>query len=130
MINTYHGTGINFGVYPSVTSVIGLFQTNDHELMSDEEIIRDGSGAESANTFYAFKSGATFEYVATNAGAPTGAATVTTPVVGQMVTVTDSNYPNINGTNWLVKSPISIKRTNVNAVRVTLHLVLYPQITQ
>lgn len=127
MINTYHGVGVNFGIASGVTNVTGLFQTNDHGLTSDNEIIRDGTGAEVEKTFYAFKMTGTFEYVATGAG-PSGTVTVTYPAVGQMVSVTDSLYPAVAGTIWLVDS-VDVKRSNVAAVRVTLKMTLYPSIT-
>ena len=127
MINTYHGVGVNFGIATGITSVTGMFQTNDHGLTADTEIIRDGTGAEIEKTFYAFKSTATFEYVATGTG-PSGTVAVTAPSVGQMVTVTDTNYAVIAATNWIVDS-VDIKRSNVAAVRVTLKLTLYPSIT-
>lgn len=127
MINTYHGVGVNFGIATGITNVVGLFQTNDHGVTSDNEIIRDGTGAEIEKTFYAFKMTGTFEYVASGAG-PSGNVSVVYPAVGAMVTVTDTNYSNVNGTNWLVDS-IDIKRSNVAAVRVTLKMTLYPSIT-
>jgi hypothetical protein len=127
MINTYHGVGINFGIAPTVTYVTGLFQTNDHGLTADTEIIRDGTGAEVEKTFYAFKSTGTFEYVASGTG-PSGTVAVTYPAVGAMVSVSDSNYSNLNATNWIVDS-VDVKRSNVAAVRVTLKMTLYPSIT-
>jgi hypothetical protein len=128
MINTYHGVAVNFGIAPSITSVVGLFQTNDHGYTADTEIIRDGTGAEAEKTFYAYKSTATFEYVASQVGGPTGASSVSIPAVGQMVSVTDSNYISINASNWIVDS-VDVKRSNVAAVRVTLKMTLYPSIT-
>ena len=128
MINTYHGVGINFGIASGITSAVGAFQTNDHGVTSDNEVIRDGTGAEVEKTFYAFKSTATFEYVATAAGGPSGNAAVSYPSVGAMVTVSDTNYGNIAGTNWLIDS-VDIKRSNVAAVRVTLKMTQYPSIT-
>ena len=128
MINTYHGIAINFGIASGITTAVGVFQTNDHGVISDNEIIRDGTGAEIEKTFYAFKQTATFEYVASQAGAPVGNSTVTYPLVGAMVTITDSIYPNIADTHWLVDD-IAIRRSNVTAVRVTLKLTNYPSIT-
>jgi hypothetical protein len=128
MINTYRGVNINFGIGSTVTSVTGLFQTNDHALESDNEIIRDGTGAESEKTYYAFKQTATFEYVATQSGAANGAATVSPPLVGALITVTDTNYPLIAESSWLLDN-VDIKRSNTAALRVTLKLTFYPQIT-
>jgi hypothetical protein len=127
MINTYHGVGVNFGIASGISYVTGMFQTNDHALTADTEIIRDGTGAEVEKTFYAFKSTATFEYVATGAGS-SGTATVTYPAIGVMVAIADTNYPNINATNWIVDS-VDMKRSNVAAVRVTLKMTYYPSIT-
>ena len=127
MINTYHGVGVNFGIATGITNVTGLFQTNDHGLTADTEIIRDGTGAEVEKTYYAFKMTGTFEYVATGAG-PSGISAVTAPAVGQMVTVADTNYSAINASIWLVDS-VDVKRSNVAAVRVTLKMTLYPSIT-
>ena len=130
MTNTYHGVSVNFGMPgTSVGSATGQFQTNDHGLTSDNEIIRDGTGAEITKTYYAFKSTATFEYVATGAGGPSGAAGVVYPAVGQMVTVTDTNYTNLASTYWLIES-VDVKRSNTTSARVSLKLTLYPSITQ
>ena len=127
MINTYHGVAVNFGLASSIGTLTGQFQTNDHGYEADNEIIRDGTGAEVEKTYYAFKMTGTFEYVASQAGGPTGASAVTVPVIGQMLTVSDSNYGAIAATNWLVDS-VDVKRSNVAAVRVTLKLTLYPSI--
>ena|ERR1035437_3352882 len=126
--NVYHGVNINFGIGSTITSVTGLFQTNDHGIESDNEIIRDGNGNEIEKTFYGFKQTATFDYVATQAGSPTGTATVTYPTIGTMVTVADTNYTNIAGTNWLIDN-VDSKRSNTAAVRVTIKMTAYPQIT-
>jgi hypothetical protein len=127
MQNTYHGVAVNFGLAAGITSIVGQFQTNDHGYTSDTEVIRDGTGAEVEKTFYAFKQTATFDYVASAAGGPSGTATVTVNAVGAIATVTDANYPAIAGTNWLVDS-VDVKRSNVAAVRVTVKMTQYPSI--
>lgn len=128
MANKYHGISVNFGLGPTITSVVGSFQTNDHGLEMDNEVIRSGDGTSVEKTFYDYKETATFEYVATAVGGPSGTGTVTTPGVGDLVSVSDSQYPAINHTNWLVDT-VDIKRSNTAAVRVTLKMTQYPSIT-
>ena len=128
MTNTYRGIAVNFGLASGITSITGQFQTNDHGYEADNEIIRDGTGAEVEKTFYAFKMTATFEYVASAAGGPSGGATVTVPTIGALATVTDAAYPAIAATNWIVDG-VDVKRSNVTAVRVTVKMTLYPSIT-
>ncbi len=124
----YHGIAVNFGVSSSVASATGLFQTVDHNVNVENELIRDGSGEYVEKTYFGTNEEATFEYVATAAGGPAGNAAVTFPTPGINVTVTDTSYTNIAGTSWLVDG-VTVKGSNTTAKRVTLKLTRYPNVS-
>ena len=127
--NKYHGVAVNFGVASAIGTVTGLFQTRDHSHEADNEVIRNGTGDEVVKTFYATgRETCTFEYVASAAGGAVGNATVTYPTVGDMFTVTDTNYPAIAGTTWLCDG-VDVKGSNTTAARVTVKATKYPLIT-
>ncbi len=129
MANTtrYHGVGVNFGINTGVSTVTGLFQTRDQSFVSEAETIKNGIGDTYEKTFYDLHQTATFEFVATGAG-PSGTVPVIIPSVGDIITVTDTIYTQIAGTNWMVDG-IDSKGSNTAAVRVTLKLTEYPNIT-
>jgi hypothetical protein len=127
--NKYHGIAVSFGVASQIGSVVGVFQTRDHGLESDNEIIRNGTGDEVEKTFYGTgRETCTFEYVASQTGGPAGNATVTYPTIGDAFTVTDTNYPAIAGTSWLCDG-VDIKGSNTTAVRVTVKATRYALIS-
>lgn len=127
--NKYHGVAVNFGVGSAIGSVTGVFQTRDHALEADNEMIRNGTGDTVEKTFYdTGRETCTFEYVASQAGAASGAATVTYPTVGDAFTVTDATYTQIVGTSWLCDS-VDIRGSNTTAVRVTVRATRYALIT-
>ena len=123
---TFHGVGVNFGISSSLAAVTGLFQTRDHAYKSSNELLMDGTGNYAEKTYYGFVQEATFDYVA--AGSATGSAAVTLPTVGNLLTVTDTQYAQIASTYWLVDD-VSTKVSNTTAVRVSCKLSLYPNIT-
>lgn len=127
--NKYHGVAVNFGVGSAIGSVVGIFQTRDHGLEADNEIIRNGTGDEVEKTFYATgRETCTFEYVASAAGTASGNATITYPTVGDVFTVTDSGYSLIAGTSWLCDT-VDIRGSNTTAARVTVKATRYALIT-
>lgn len=116
----YHGTSVNFGVSSSLAGVTGAFQTRGNAYASSNESVMDGLGSYVQDTTYAVHETATFEYVATAASGG-GAAVVTLPVVGDLLTVTDNNYSQIAQTNWIVRN-VDVKGSNTTATRVTVNL--------
>ena len=124
----YHGIAVNFRVASAIGSVVGVFQSRDHSYEADNEMIKSGLGDTVEKTFYDLRETATFEYVASAAGGPTGAAAVTVPTVGDTMTVTDSVYAAIAGTTWLVDN-VDVKGSNTTATRVTVKVARYPAIT-
>ena len=122
----YRGVGINFGISSSLASITGAMQTRDHSYKSETEMIKNGGGDTVAKVYFDFSEEATFTYVAT--GASGGAVTVTTGSIGALMTVTDSTYPAIAGTSWLVDD-VSTAGSNTGAVKVTMKLSRYPNIT-
>jgi hypothetical protein len=117
----YHGISVNFGLSSSINTVSGAFQTRDHQYTSGNEIIANGQGDPVEKTYYGQIETATFEYVATNTGGPSGTAAVLIPAQGQTATVVDVLYSQISGSTWLVDKA-STKGSNTTAVRVTVDL--------
>ena len=115
----YHGVGVCFGVTSSIANVTGAFQTRDHTIQSENEIIRNGIGDPVAKTYYGQFETAVFEYVAT---ATTGGTNVPTyPSQSMTATVTDAVDTPIAGTTWLVDKVV-IKGSNTTSTRVTVDL--------
>jgi hypothetical protein len=115
----FHGVGVNFGVNSALGAITGVFQTRDHNNPASNESIMDGLGNFVQDSTYGLHETATFEYVATGASGAT--VTVTVPTVGELLTVTDTVYPAIAGTNWIVRS-FDVKGSNTTATRVTVNL--------
>ena len=127
--NKYHGLRVNFGVASTIGSVVGIFQSRDHGLEADNELIRNGTGDHVTKVFYdTGRETCTFEYVASQAGAADGSATVTHPTVGDVFTVADANYAPIVGTSWLADS-VDIRGSNTTAARVSVKATRYALIT-
>jgi hypothetical protein len=116
----FHGVGVSFGVSSSLAGVTGAFQTRDHNYQASNESIMDGQGSFVEDSTYGQFETAQFEYVATGAG-PSGAATVTVPVVGDYLVVTDTHYTAIAQSNWIVRS-VDVRGSNTTAARVTVNL--------
>lgn len=125
MINTYHGVGINWGVYSTVQNAVGSFQSRDHGFKSESEVIRDGGDTTVSKVYWDFREEASFTFVATN-GRNVGNAYVAHPNVSDWVYVTDNVYPAISG-YWLVDD-VFVAGSNTSATRVTLKLSRYPQL--
>ena len=125
----FHGVGINFGIAGGIVGVNGLFQTRDHNFSADSQLIEDGSETPVSKVFWKFKEEATFIYVAAAPGYwPYGNAPVQYPIIGEWITVLDTNYPDIVG-QWLTDD-VTISNSNTTAVRVAVKLSRYPYVTQ
>jgi len=115
----YHGTGVNFGISSSLSTVSGAFQTKTHTIQSANEIINSGIGDPITKTYFGQFETATFDYVAT--GASGGVVPITYPSQSQQATVSDNSDPVIAGTTWLVDK-VDIKGSNTTSHRVTVDL--------
>lgn len=127
----YHGVKVHWGVGSSTAiGVSGTFvlQGRDHGMTADAEVIQDATGFAVNKTYYNHNESATFDYVPTDTYDGAGNLTPSIPTVGALVTVTDTVYTTIAGTNWLIDS-ISTKSSNTSAMRVTLTLSRYGLIT-
>lgn len=122
----YRGVGVNFGISSSLANITGAFQTRDHSYRADNEVIANGGGDAVAKVYYNNSEEATFTYVAT--GTSGGAVAVTVPTIGSLLTITDNSYSAIAATSWLVDD-VSTAGSNNGAVRCTLRLTKYPNIT-
>ena len=123
----YHGVGVNWGIGSTLNTATGQFQTRDHSYESEVEVIKTGLGDTIEKTWHDIHETATFEYVATGAG-PGGAVAVVMPSIGDLLTITDTQYSQIAGSTWLVDG-VDTKGSNSSAVRVTCKLSRYPLIT-
>lgn len=121
----FHGVGINFGVGSTVIGVNGAFQTRDHSIIAESELIKDGGETTVSKVYWDMQEHATFTYVAFQPGYwPFGNATVSMPDIASFVTVYDTTYAQIVG-SWLVDE-ITVTSSNTTATKVTLHLSRYP----
>jgi hypothetical protein len=123
---TYRGIGVNFGISSSLANITGAFQSRNHTFRAEMDTIKNGGGDTMAKVYYDQSEEASFTYVAT--GTSGGAVTVTKPTIGALMTIEDTTYPAIAATNWLVDE-VSTDGSNTAAVRVTLKLTKYPNIT-
>lgn len=128
MANIYKGVGCHWGVGSTGASAFGTMklQTRDHALKSEMESIRDATGVTVAKIYYDPTEEATFEYIPS--GVSGGTVTPTLPAIGDLITVTDSTYTQIAGTNWICED-VSTKSSNTGVMRVSIRMVKYPEIT-
>lgn len=126
----FKGVKIHWGVSSTTTSAFGTLtlQSRDHSRNADTDIVQDATGFAVNKTFFNYSDTATFEYIPTAAAPGAGNVTPTVPEAGDMVTVVDSVYTQIAGTNWIVDSA-STRSSNTSAMRVTVNLTRYPLIT-
>lgn len=128
MPNIYKGVGCHWGVSSStVSTVTGKFQSRDHSKKSETDAIKDGDGVTVGKVYFDPTEEASFEYIPTSVTV-NGDLTPTLPAIGDLLTVTDTKYTAIAATNWLVED-VSTKSSNSAAMRVSLKLTKYPQIT-
>lgn len=127
MATTYRGVGVCWGVgTTAVSTVTGALQTRDHTLRADMDETRNGEGVVVQKTYYNPTEEASFEFVAS--GTNGGTVTPTLPAIGSLLTVTDTVYTPISGSAWLVDE-VSTAGSNTSAVRITLRMTKYPNIT-
>jgi len=128
MSNVYAGVGISFGTSgTTINTISGYFQSIDHEYKSDMDEVRDGGGNIQEVTFYNQVEEAQFEYVTTASSG--GANSPSLPAIGAKLTVADTTTDtNIAGTSWYVTN-VNKKRSNTQALRVTLKLTKWPNIS-
>lgn len=128
-IPVVRGVGVHWGVSTTGVTGAGTFklQSTDHNQGSDSDIVHDASGFAVNKTYYNFNESATLDVVVTgSANSASVAPTLAKP--SDIITITDSVYTQLAGTDWLVDS-VSIKRSNTSAMRVTYSLTRYPLIT-
>lgn len=122
---TYYGLDIAWGLGATavtIPNVNGIYQSIDHELKLDENELRDQRGNVVAWVGYNPTETATLEYIATDALVASGSAAVTYPDRGTKVSIAADGA--ISGSGWIVQSDV-IKRTNTDAMKVTLKCIRY-----
>jgi len=125
----YYGIDISWGLGGTtyaITNVSGIYQSSDHELKLDEAEIRDQRGNVVSWVGYNPTEAATLEYIASDASAASGSATVTYPDRGSKVSITADGA--ISGSGWIVQSDV-IKRVKDDVCKVTLKCIRYAGIS-
>lgn len=128
--NYYHGLNIRWGTGVTACTAFGassVISSIDVDQKSDESEIKNQYGSTVAWVGFDAKKEATFEYVAADAGAAAGNAVVTSPTIGDIITVSGGSTQ-VNGTTWIVKD-ITEKQMNTDAVKVSVKATLYPLIS-
>jgi len=126
MANLNRGTLIHFGVSSGVASgsySFGLIQSANVDKKSDNVVVLDATGNAAAKEFYNFTSELTITTCPTFSS-----GSISTPNPGDMLTVTDSQVPDIAGTTWIVDTA-SPKQTNTGATMIDIKATKYPGIT-
>jgi hypothetical protein len=128
-VPVHRGIGVHWAVQSTTVSGAGTFklQSTDHTLQAATDMVQDGSGFTVNKTYYDFSESATLECVITGTNG-TGNVSPTLAEPSDIITITDSVYTQLAGTDWLVDS-VSVKRSNTSAMRVTYNLTRYPLIT-
>ena len=114
------GVGLNFGISGSITNVTGAFQSRGHTFMKEKDTIKDGFGETVTKFYYDATEKANYTYFATGTS-NSDAVVVVMPAIGDFVTITDTRYGQISGSNWLVDD-VNTDNTNTSAIKVTLDL--------
>ena len=122
---TYYGLDIFWGLGPTniaISGVTGIYQSSDYEAKLDETEIRDQRGNVVTWVGYNPMETLQLEYVATDGSTASGSAAVTYPDRGTKISITSDT--SCSGSGWIVQSDV-IKRTNTDALKVTLKCVRY-----
>jgi hypothetical protein len=119
-----HGLSVNFGIGSILIGVNGAFQSRDHGIRIESEVVKDGGETTVSKVYWDQMEEATFTYVAVNVVNNYSNAAVTFPSVGYWCSISDYQYPAISG-DWLVDD-VQINSSNTTAARVTVKLSRYP----
>lgn len=127
MANNYNGVGILFGNGHVTGSIVGMgslthIQSLDYNTDSDEDIVRDSSGATAQVTKYDHRAKATLEFVPVS-GTNVGTLGLTAVTAGVTLALTDSLFTNA-GVTWLVDA-CNVVSSNTKAVMARINLSRY-----
>jgi hypothetical protein len=130
------GTPCNFGFTGTdgiaATEFTGkiILQSADHEMTSDEEQIRDATGALVTRNFYNPGDKATLEYIPTGAAISNAVTNTALPAIGAIINITAcASMPSLQKSNWVVVPGGRISGSNTAAKKITLNLEAYSEIT-
>jgi len=131
---SYLGTAISWGLGATTMTIagvnMGFVQTNDDELGLDTFEVRDQRGNVAAWVGYNPHDQATVEYiVATSGSYDSGAASITYPTQGTMITVGADSTDPVSGSNWIVQT-VTLRKANTDAAKVQLKLIRYQGVQQ
>ena len=122
----FHGVNINWGIDTDIQDATGLFQTREHGIRMNSEVITDGGETPVSKVYWGIYEEATFTYVATDFTYRNGNAQYFLPDIGSTVYVSDTVNNQLDG-NWMVDN-VSTHTSNTTATRVTLKLTRYPMV--
>jgi hypothetical protein len=130
----YRGLNLNWGTIPSGSvSAFGSckVQTANMTKTGDELEIRDEVGDQVSWVGYGVKRTFTFTYYATSAqsGSATGTQAVSSPLYGDICSITDPSGKFPYSTGSYVAKDTTINTSNTDATKVDVALTAYPEIT-
>lgn len=126
---TYYGLDIFWGLGPTqivIPGVTGIYQSADYEAKLDELEIKDQRGNVVSWVGYNPTETIQLEYFASDVATASGSATITYPDRGSKISITTDTTA--SGSGWIVQSDV-IKRTNTDALKITLKCTRYPSIS-
>ena len=131
------GVAVNFGFtgtdgIAESTTLTGKMQLQsvDYEETSDEEQVRDATGALTNRSFYNPGYRATLEYIPSGSSLANAITATALPTIGSVISITACpNMPGLIKTNWVVMPGGKITGSNTNAKRITLNLESHAGIT-
>lgn len=130
MANAFQGVGIVFGfpggptgTLTGLAAAITNIQSLDFSRKADKEEVRDGTGNVAGLAYYNHSDDATIDFIFSS-GTATGSGTVTdVPSAGGLVTLTDTNFPQL--TKTLVCEDFTVSRGNTKALSAKVVLKRY-----
>lgn len=132
MSNVSNGVSVAFGISSTSFSGSGIgtfkLQSRNHSKKAKKEDVADATGATVQRTYYDPSEEATLEYIQFAANNAALTAALVTPAIGAIVTITDTSYTEIAGTNWMVDD-VSSAGSNTSATKITLKLERFAGIT-
>jgi hypothetical protein len=121
----HKGVGVHWGVSSTGIAGLGTFTltSNDHGRQAARDSIQDPTGFTVNVTYYDYMESANLSVVITGS-LGSGNVTPSLPEIGDVVTITDSVYTALSGSNWLLDS-VSTSRSNTSAMRASYGLTRY-----
>ncbi len=134
MYNTpqVNGIGCKWGVATTGLNGYGalILQSIGQTLESDNELIKDQNGYTVTRVDYDHRETATLEawISGSSDSASASVTTASVPQPGDSITITDSVWTALSGSNWIAGN-VSLNGSNVGYVKVSIALTRYAKIS-